>query len=99
MDKKRDEKMKKRQTHKRRFMKGGSGILTYGLNLYNPDTQLEDNYYTSRQMYSNQTVMNPRVLGGGKRKTKKEGTRKRDMKKGGKKSKRGSRKEKKENCP
>jgi hypothetical protein len=98
MDKK--DKTEKRKTHKRRSMKGGSGILTYGLNLYNPDTQLQNNYYTTRQMYSDQSIMNPRVLGGGKRgktEKKKGGKRgKTEKKKGGKKGKKGSRKE---NCP
>lgn len=73
---------------KRRSMKGGSGILTtYPLNLYNPDTQLQDNYYTTRQMYSDQSVMNPRVLGGGRKnkKTQKKKTEKKREKKGGKK--------------
>jgi len=75
---------------KRRSMKGGSGILTYPLNLYNPDTQLQDNYYTTRQMYSDQSVMNPRVLGGGRKnkKTQKKKTEKKREKKGGKKENR-----------
>jgi hypothetical protein len=94
MDKKRTEK--KNKTQKRRSMKGGSGILTYALNTYNPDTQLDKNYYTTRQMYSDQSVMNPRVLGGSRRnKTEKRNGKKykeEHKKRGGKKEKRGSRK-------
>ena len=78
-------KTSKRKTHKRRSMKGGSGILTYPLNLYQPDTQLQDNMITSRQMYTDQTVANSRFLtGGGNRRRKTE------KKKGGKKTKSGN---------
>jgi hypothetical protein len=93
MDKQRSGK--KDKTQKRRTMKGGSGILTYPLNLYKPDTQLDNNYYTTRQMYNDQSVMNARILGGSKRnktekrKVKKE---KEEKKKRGGKGKRGSRK-------
>jgi hypothetical protein len=74
---------KKDKTQKRRSMKGGSGILTYALNTYTPDTQLDDNYYTTRQMYSDQSVMNPRVLGGSrKNKTEKRKRRAKKEKKG-----------------
>ena len=57
---------KKGKTQRRRSMKGGSGFLTYSLNQYDTDTQL-DNYATTRQMYNDQSVMNSRVLGGSRR--------------------------------
>ena len=88
---------KQNKTQKRvgkRSMKGGSGILTYALNGYAPDIQL-DNLHTSRQMYNEQSVMNPRILGGrgrGNRKTKRViGRGRRNKTRGGRKSKK--------NCP
>ena len=94
--------MVNRQTNKnkqkRRTIKGGSGILTYALNSYDTDTQLDGASITSRQMYNEQTVMNPRVLGGGRRKTQKRRGEKKRGKKGGKTGKKGSRNQK-ENCP
>lgn len=51
-----------------KICKGGSGILTYGVNDYKVDTQL-DNLATTRQMYNDQSVMNSRVLGGSRRKS------------------------------
>lgn len=51
-----------------KICKGGSGILTYGVNDYKVDTQL-DNLATTRQMFNDQSVMNARVLGGSKRKS------------------------------
>lgn len=74
------DKMEKRKTHKRRSMKGGSGILTYPLNFFNPNTQLEGNMYTTRQMYPDQSIPNPRMLGGKRNK-------KTEKKKGGKRKK------------
>jgi hypothetical protein len=92
MDKKISEK--KSKTQKRRSMKGGSGILTYPPNLYSPDTQLDNNFFTTRQMYNDQSVMNSRFLGGSKRnKTEKRKKRKEEKKKRG--GKKGSKKEKK----
>ena len=63
---------KQRKTgQKRRTLKGGSGILTYALNGYETDTQLDDANITSRQMYNEQNDMNPRVLGGSRRRSRK----------------------------
>jgi len=58
----------KKTTRKMKICKGGSGILTYGVNDYKVDTQL-DNLATTRQMFNDQSVMNARVLGGSKRKS------------------------------
>jgi hypothetical protein len=57
---------KKTCNKKSKTYKGGSGILTYGVNDYKVDAQL-DNLATTRQMYNDQSVMNTRVLGGGKK--------------------------------
>ena len=82
--------MKKSMTKK---IKGGNGILTYAVNDYKIDTQL-DNNLTTRQMFNDQSMANPRFIGGGKksktRKNKKTKTSK-NMKKM-KKTKRGTRK-------
>ena len=71
--------------------KGGSGILTYGVNDYKVDAQL-DNLATTRQMYNDQSVMNARVLGGGRKSRRKSG------KKGGKSGKTGSKGKKTRRC-
>jgi len=68
---------------KKTMKKGGSGILTYAVNDYKVDTQL-DNMATTRQMFNDQSVMNSRVLGGSRRKSCKI----KKYKKGGKSCKR-----------
>ena len=80
--------LKKSMTKK---VKGGNGILTYALNDYKTDTQLDNNYLTTRQMYNDQSMLNPRFLGGKKSKTKKNTKTSKKVKKM-KKSKRGTRK-------
>ena len=77
-------KTSKKITKKLKICKGGSGILTYGVNDYKVDTQL-DNMATTRQMFNDQSVMNSRVLGGGRKSRRKSG--KRGCKKGGKRNK------------
>jgi hypothetical protein len=62
----------KKSTKKSKLCKGGSGILTYGVNDYKVDAQL-DNLATTRQMYNDQSVMNARVLGGGRKSRRKSG--------------------------
>lgn len=76
---------------KKTMKKGGSGILTYGVNDYKVDAQL-DNLATTRQMYNDQSVMNARVLGGGRKSRRKSG------KKGGKSGKTGSKGKKTRRC-
>ena len=72
-------------------MKGGNGILTYAVNDYKTDTQLDNNNLTTRQMFNDQSMANPRFLGGGKKsKTRKNKKVKIDKK--GVKGKRGTRK-------
>jgi len=61
-------KTSKKTVKKSKTYKGGSGILTYGVNDYKIDTQL-DNMATTRQMFNDQSVMNSRVLGGSRRKS------------------------------
>ena len=78
-------KTSKKITKKLKICKGGSGILTYGVNDYKVDTQL-DNMATTRQMFNDQSVMNSRVLGGSRRKSKRKSG-KRGCKKGGKRNK------------
>lgn len=76
-----------KKTRKAQTMKGGEGILTYTNNTYNNDPQL--NTSTSRQMFNEQTMMNPRIInGGGKKKNqknKKKATQKKASKKAAKK--------------
>jgi hypothetical protein len=62
----------KKTTKKSKICKGGNGILTYGVNDYKVDAQL-DNLATTRQMYNDQSVMNARVLGGGRKSRRKTG--------------------------
>jgi len=83
---------KKTCNKKSKICKGGNGILTYGVNDYKVDAQL-DNLATTRQMYNDQSVMNTRVLGGGKK------YRRKSCKKGGinRRSRRVSKKEIREN--
>jgi hypothetical protein len=67
---------KGKKTQKRQ--RGGQGILTYPVNTYKPvDVQLDG--ATTRQMYNDQTLMNPRslpFLGGKKRRQTKRQTKK-----------------------
>lgn len=83
--------MKKSMTKK---IKGGNGILTYAVNDYKTDTQL-DNNLTTRQMFNDQSTSNPRFLGGKKSQTKSKknkNTKTSKKVKKMKKSKRGTRK-------
>ena len=80
---------------KKTMKKGGSGILTYGVNDYKVDAQL-DNLATTRQMYNDQSVMNARVLGGGRKSRRKSG--KKGGKTGGKSGKTGSKGKKTRRC-
>jgi len=82
MVKKNNQKTIKKHTKKSKTYKGGSGILTYDVNDYKVDTQL-DNLATTRQMFNDQSVMNTRVLGGSRRKSCKN----KKNKKGGKNGK------------
>ena len=78
--------MKKSMTKK---IKGGNGILTYAVNDYKIDTQLDNNNLTTRQMFNDQSTSNPRFLGGGKKNKSK--TRKNKRAKTGKKKSKGKR--------
>ena len=76
-------KTSKKITKKSKICKGGSGILTYGVNDYKVDTQL-DNLATTRQMFNDQSIMNSRVLGGSRKTRRNTGQK---CKKGGKRGK------------
>jgi len=87
---------KKTCIKKSKTYKGGSGILTYGVNDYKVDAQL-DNLATTRQMYNDQSVMNTRVLGGGK-KYRRKSCKKSCKNGGGKSGKTGSKGKKTRRC-